>query len=160
MRTLKRIALLMGLGMAVAGAPAYGGTHEHHHHAQTPAKLSLDNGKKWATDDALREGMKATRDLLAGSLDPIHHGKMSRAGYEELAGKIDERIAAVVANCKLDAKADAQLHIVIAEIAAGVDAMRGKGRKPNRMGGAVKVLQALESYDRYFDHPGWQPIKH
>lgn len=160
MQKAKWVALIVGLGIAVAGAPAIGQQHDHHHHANAPAKLSLNNGKKWTTDAPLRDGMAAIRDLVAGSLDAIHHGKMSRAGYDDLAGKVDERVAAIVATCKLDAKADAQLHIVIGDLASGVEAMRGKSRKPGRMGGAVKIVQALDAYDRHFDHPGWQPIKH
>jgi hypothetical protein len=30
----------------------------------------------------------------------------------------------------------------------------------DRMAGAVKVIQGLESYAKYFEHPDWKPIEH
>ena len=65
-----------------------------------------------------------------------------------------------VSTCKLEPKADAQLHLVIADILQGVEAMEGKAKKMKRQAGALKVAGALEKYNSYFDHPGWQPLKH
>jgi hypothetical protein len=63
-----------------------------------------------------------------------------------------------VSQCKLKPDADAQLHLVVAELLQGADAMHGKTDKVTRQAGAVKVLGALETYAAYFDHPNWQPI--
>lgn len=60
---------------------------------------------------------------------------------------------------KLDKGADAMLHLVLAEIIAGVEAMEGKDKKLDGRSGAAKVMHALGNYDRYFDRPGWQPLK-
>jgi hypothetical protein len=51
------------------------------------------------------------------------------------------------------------LHLVIADMLAGADAMSGKDRKATRQAGAVQVVQALDSYGEYFDHPGWRNLK-
>jgi hypothetical protein len=66
----------------------------------------------------------------------------------------------MVNNCKLEPKADAQLHLIIAEILEGVEAMEGKVKNLKRQDGAVKVIGALENYGTYFDDPSWNPIKH
>ena len=58
----------------------------------------------------------------------------------------------MTAYCKLPEEADAQLHVVLAEILEGVDAMRVG---PDRLGGARRVVRALEAYGRHFDHPNW-----
>lgn len=60
----------------------------------------------------------------------------------------------------LEPKADAQLHLIIADIGEGIEAMEGKAKKVKRQAGAIKVVGALEKYGSFFDHPGWQPIKH
>ncbi len=62
----------------------------------------------------------------------------------------------MVQNCKLDQKTDAMLHLVLADILSGVEAMQGKERQVARSDGARKVAAALENYGQYFDHPGWQ----
>jgi hypothetical protein len=69
-------------------------------------------------------------------------------------------VAYIVANCRLSPDADAMLHLVIAELLAGADAMEGKAKGANPGAGADKVIQALDDYGRHFDHPGWQPLDH
>ena len=73
---------------------------------------------------------------------------------------LDGDIAYMVENCKLPTEADAMLHLVLAEIIEGSDAMQGKAYGVNKRAGAVKVVQALRSYGEYFDHPGWHPPGH
>ncbi len=51
------------------------------------------------------------------------------------------------------------LHLIIADMLAGADAMSGKNQKTTRQAGAVQVVQSLESYGEYFDHPSWQNLE-
>lgn len=147
----------LALGLVATGASA--AEHSAHQHGADAVQLSLDNGKKWATDEPLRKGMGAIRTEMDASLHAIHEGKLTAARYNALATKISTEVAGMVAQCKLEPKADAQLHLVIAELLNGTDAMQGKAKKVSRQTGAVKVLGALEKYAAYFDHPNWQPIK-
>jgi len=64
-------------------------------------------------------------------------------------------VAHAVEHCKLDAKADAMLHLLITDLLVGAEVMEGKAGKP-RHDGAVQVMQALKSYGKYFRHPGWK----
>jgi hypothetical protein len=66
----------------------------------------------------------------------------------------------MVSNCKLPQNADAMLHLVLADIIAGSDAMQGKLPGTKARDGAVKIVHALDSYGKYFDHPGWSGLKH
>jgi hypothetical protein len=141
---------------AVAAEPAVHG----HDEAGAPAKLSLDAHKKWASDAPLRKAMSSVRNAMDESLDAIHGTKLSAAGYGVLARKIKGEVAYMVSNCKLEPKADAQLHVVIAAMLEGVEAMEGNVKQVNRQDGAVKVIGALENYDTYFDDPSWKPIRH
>lgn len=130
---------------------------QHQHEAGAHA-LKLDNGKKWATDAPLRQGMSAIRDAVAADHRAIHTDKETAAQYNALAGKIDGRIAYIVENCKLAPEADAQLHVVLAEIIAGSDLMKGAD-PAKRKEGAVKIVGALGTYPQYFDHPGWRALE-
>lgn len=152
------VALLLATAAApVIAAEKAGHSHDH---ASAPSALSLNEGKKWATDAPLRRGMDSIRKLMEASLHDIHEGKLSAAKYGELSKQVNGELGGIVAHCKLEPKADAQLHLVIAEIGEGVEAMAGKAKKTKRASGAVKVVGALEKYAAHFDHPGWQPLRH
>lgn len=131
----------------------------HSHDEVAPAKLSLDHGRKWATDAPLRDGMSHIRKLVEPQLAPAHAGKLSPAQYAALAGQVEAEVGAIVANCKLEPKADAVLHIVIGQIGAGTDAMAGKSTPQRPAQGLVQVAKAVNDYAGHFDHPGFKPIR-
>jgi hypothetical protein len=143
-------------GTALAQDPGH--SHDAGQDTSGPAQLTLNNGKKWATDANLRQGMSRIRDALAAELPAIHAGKATAKQYQALAQKANDQIAFMVKNCKLDEKADAMLHLLLADIIAGADAMvlqdSSKARK-----GAEQIAHALENYATYFDHPGWRSLK-
>jgi hypothetical protein len=135
---------------------------EHHHHAPrgdalATAQLRLDAGRKWQTDAALREGMSGIRSDVEAAIAPIHSDRYTPADYEKLAGGIEERLNGIIAHCKLAPDVDAQLHLVIADVFGGTSAMNAEG---NRTAGVVRIIEALDAYGNYFDHPGWTKIAH
>lgn len=148
------------VALALSASGLFAAEQRTHEHTATPAKLTLNDGKKWGTDEALRKGMENIRNAMDASLHRIHEGKQSNTEYAALAGKLNGELGGIVANCKLEAKADAQLHLVIADIAEGIEAMEGKAKTIKRQAGALKILGALEKYGSHFDHPGWQAITH
>lgn len=129
----------------------------HQHAAGEPAKLVLDHGKKWPTDEPLRKGMTVIREALAAKHDAIHKGKLASAEYKALGGTVETQVATIVAQCKLEPAADANLHLIIAELLAGADAMQGKS-KTTPAAGAAQVVRAVNQYGQYFNHPGWKPL--
>jgi len=138
----------------LAGTAAWAANeHSHGHDAHA---LELNAGKKWTTDDPLRQGMTKIRDAVGAKLPAVHRGKMSTAQYDALGGEIDAQIAHIVQNCKLDPKADEVLHVILADLMAGNEILQGKQAKQKRSAGVVKVVHSLEQYGNYFDHPGWK----
>lgn len=131
----------------------------HGHDGGGAAGLSLNDGKKWPTDEALRRSMGNIRGSVEPELAAIRAGKATRVKYNALARKINGEVAYIVQNCQLERNADAMLHLVLAELIAGADAMQGKDKHASRRSGAVRVVHALESYGTYFDDPGWKPLK-
>lgn len=146
------------LGVASFAAPAQP-AHEHEHaHATGTAlvgKLELNAGKPWPTDAPLRSGMAAIRAAFDTDHPAIHEGRESDAQYEALAGRIEREVNSIVANCKLPAEADAQLHYVVGDLLQGVALMRGGDPEKSRHDGAARVHGALLAYGKYFDDPGW-----
>lgn len=132
---------------------------DHHDHGgAVPHKIELNAGKKWATDDPLRQAMNGIRSAVASTLPAAHAGKAASSDYDALGKEITAQVTYIVQNCKLDPKADAQLHVVIGDILNGVEMTEGKQHDKGRAVGVVKIAQALNTYGRYFDHVGWQPI--
>lgn len=60
----------------------------------------------------------------------------------------------------MSAQADAQLHLIITEIMDGTEVMEGKVINLKRQEGVAKVLDALNNYASYFNHPNWESIIH
>ena len=155
-------ALLAGTGVAGASqAPqAPQAPHaEHAHDAGTAAiaSLKLDGAARWQTDAALRTGMAAIHAAFEADHPAIHDGRQSDAQYEALAGRIEQQVDAIVANCRLPAAADANLHYVIADLLRGANLMRGRDPQRSRHDGAALVHGALRAYGQFFDDPGWGP---
>lgn len=132
----------------------------HHDHGAADApQIQLNAGKKWTTDEPLRQGMMAIRNATATALPAAHSGKMTTAEYEAFGKYLGGQLGYIVENCKLDPKADAQLHIIVSDISSGMETVEGKLADKKRAAGVVKVVEALNTYGKYFDHAGWKSIK-
>lgn len=150
------------LAMALAAPLGAFAADAHDHGKAAPHKLELNAGKKWSTDDALRQGMTTIHASVSQTLPAAHSGKAKASDYDAFGQTVSAQIAYIVENCKLDPKADEQLHIVIAEMVAGADMAQGKQGDPERASGVVKIAQALNTYGAHFQHPGWKatPLPH
>jgi hypothetical protein len=148
-------ALLAGVGVAGASEAPQA---EHAHDAGTAAvaSLKLDGEARWQTDAALRTGMAAIHAAFEGDHPAIHDGRQSDAQYDALAERIEKQVDVIVANCKLPAAADANLHYVIADLLRGATLMRGRDPQRSRHDGAALVHGALRAYGQFFDDPGWE----
>lgn len=149
---------LITLGLNAGQVLADEHTHDHGDAHAGASALQLNNGQKWATDASLRQGMNRIHVAFSAESAVISSGKMTPERYQALAQKIHTEIAWLVQNCKLDKQTDAMLHLVLAELIDGAEAMAGKksGVQPHE--GMLKVEQALDNYATYFDHPGWPGV--
>lgn len=152
---LSILACCLGTGSHAAWAQGNGHDHSAHQAAETQ-HLKLNHGKKWATDANLRLGMERIRDALSADMAAIHSGKMPAKQYQGLVQKVNDQISFMVQNCKLDKEADAVLHLVLAELVSGADAISAADDDHSRHLGVEKILHGLNDYATYFEHPGWQ----
>ena len=156
-RSIAVIATLAALSAIPAVAVAQ---HSHDSHAQSAheaPRLAFDAGRKWATDAPLRRAMEDIRSALYQKRQQVLDRSLGEAQSKALGQLIEARVATIVAECKLEPRADANLHIVVAELVEAADVLQGKSRlEPVR--GAAKAIRAAQMYATYFDHPGWRPI--
>jgi hypothetical protein len=154
-------ALLLAAMLGLSGMSQAATSHDDHAaHGQGAATLQLNAGKKWETDAPLRQSMANIRQTMAAALHDIHENRLPATGYGKLAQQVESEVGAIVSNCKLEPKADAQLHLIVADLLAGAEQMSGKAKKIKRQNGAVKVIGALDNYAKYFDDASFKPIKH
>lgn len=150
MYVLIAATLASPLAVVAAAHDAHGAAAKH--------RIELNAGKKWATDDPLRQAMVAIRASVDVTLPKAHAGKATAADYDAFSKEVNTQVAYIVQNCKLDPKADAQLHTVIADILAGAEAAAGTQKGKGRAAGVVQIAQGLNTYGKYFDHAGWKPV--
>ena len=132
----------------------------HSHHQDHSTKLELNQGKKWETDEPLRKGMTEIKTILEGKLPEIHSDRLDSKGYIEAARKISASVNSIFKNCKLSPKADAALHVVLTEIIGGAETMKVAPSTTEKRQGAIRVIDALSDYAKFFEHSGWIPIAH
>lgn len=146
---------VLAAAAVLTAAPAFGQTHaeegyDHGGHAAAVTDLFLDNGKKWATDAPLREGMSRVRSaVLDAPADP------QDAAAADLAQAVRDEVSFLIANCGLEGDADANLHIVIATMLSGSDMLENSQQ---REAGMETLATALHQYEEYFDDAQWQPL--
>jgi hypothetical protein len=131
-------------------------THAHGH-ADAPPALTLDHGKRWQTDAPLRKHMTDLRASFAKDLGRIHDGTLPTSDYVRLGATVEAKVASIINDCKLPPEADAQLHLIVAELVAGADVMQGKAAGAPATG-ARTVVTALNDYAQHFDHPEFEPL--
>lgn len=151
------LAVILASTLGHAGASLAATSHDHGHSEGAQA-LQLDAGKRWATDAPLRQAMGAINDNMRQVLPAIHENRLPAAEYGELAEVVRGQVAYMVENCKLSAEADAQLHLIIAQMLASADAM--SSAQGGQRDGAVGVVGALGDYATYFADDTFKPIEH
>ena len=144
---MRQAALAVAVALAFTGPALAAGEVHQHAGGAGELTLSLNQGQKWTTDAPLRQGMENIRAALGSGMK-----------YQALASKVNAEVAGIVQNCKLEPEADAQLHLVIADIMAGVEALEGKAQGETRRAGAEKIARALDTYGEHFDHAGWKNL--
>ncbi len=157
----RRKFLISGLVLALAGVGTFALVQlhrpaEHGHGQHGTSELVLNDGKRWATDAPLRQGLERIRDAVAPIVAASTARPLTKDEGTALSGAIKDQVQYLVENCKLEPKADAALHVLLNDFLEGADAV--VAGDPNSKAGLERIMQALNLYPQYFDHPGWQPV--
>ena len=129
----------------------------HTHNKNTASMLVLNNGEKWKTDAPLRQGMQSINDAVIHAKYLFHHKNFTQQQAQKLAKHIKSQVAYLIANCNLEPKADAALHVLIAKLLASSDQLL---QDPLSHQGLPTAVKTLKQYSIYFDHPAWGGAAH
>jgi hypothetical protein len=155
--TFAIVAFFLAGPVAIAQTAA---THEHSNEHQAHgagsaalvSKLELQpGGRRWPTDASLRTGMANIRAAFDADHPAIHAGTQTDAQYDALASTVEREVNFIVANCRLEPAADAQLHYVVGDMLQAVSLLRGGDPAKSRHDGAHRLHGALNAYGKYFD---------
>ncbi|MGB3394221.1 MAG: DnrO protein [Stenotrophomonas sp.] len=145
-------ATLLVAGLLALPATAYSQHDAHAHAHDAHAGAVVAPAQQWPGDAPLREGMRKIRVAVEG-LEHYEHGHMGIAQATATVALIDEAIANIFANCKLEPDADMALHGLLATFMAGAEAVRTSPQVPRAE--IAQMQQALAQYPRLFDDPQW-----
>lgn len=153
------LVLAIATLLAVSGASSANVSDPHAGHVSattsaTPATPATP-AQRWPTDAPLRTGLREIR-VAVDALDHGVHGHLDDAQVVALATRVDQQIAYLVANCKLEPRADAALHVIIAKLGAGARALR---EDPGNRDAIGSMQSAVASYPQQFDDPTWASVE-
>lgn len=118
-------------------------------------ELALNDGKRWATDAPLRQGLERIRDAVALIIAASTARPLTKDEAMALSSAIKDQVQFLVENCKLEPRADAALHVLLNDFLQGAHALAAD---PGSKAGLERVVKALNLYPQYFDHHGWRPL--
>lgn len=127
-------------------APASHDAHADH----SPAPI-LAEGQRWPTDEALRAAMTRIREAVE-RIDPQ---QLQTANANVLATAVEQDVAYMVSNCRLEPEPDAALHLLIGRMMNAAAALR---KDPMSDAGMPQLMAVLHEYQATFDHPGWTAV--
>jgi len=143
------LAVATGFALAVTSGTVQAVEHSHGQHAHgEQVSISVPDGQRWATDTSLREGMSRIQDAVQQAQAPL-----GAAEAAQLRDTSNDAIAYMVDNCDLPAEADAALHLLLAELIEGANALSQAER---REAGLEHIVTALQRYAATFDEPLWR----
>lgn len=135
---------------------SYASDHSHPIHSKiSKTNLTLDHGKKWATDLPLRQSMEKISQLMNSNLSLIHNNKMSDSEFKSLSQQIHSQTNNIFKNCKLSPKADQMLHEILIPILKSENVYLGTEKSMSKHDATVSIMRSLENYGKYFDHKDW-----
>jgi len=155
-RNLLISALVLALtGVGVVALVHFRDPAEHGHGQRGMSELVLNDGKRWATDAALRQGLERIRDAVAPIVAATAARPLTKDEATALSGAIKDQLQYLVENCKLEPKADAALHVLLNDFLQGADALAVDLTSKS---GLKRIMMALDLYPQYFDHQSWRPV--
>lgn len=159
-RTILHFTVPLALACALLALPARAHAHDAHAahspvHAAATTAATTTPAQRWGSDAALREGMHKIRVALQG-LEHYEHGHMGIPQATATVALIDEAVADIFANCKLEPDADVALHGLLAIFIAGAEAVRTSEQIPVEE--IARMRTALARYPQLFDDPEFNHV--
>ena len=149
MRT-KFISAIAAAAVALAAVPA---------NAAEPVGAERQELARLPTDEPVRKGMLAIRDLVRLNHSLVTHRRMPPDHAARFAAAIKAQVDTILATSAASGAARERLRALTDAIVAGVDAVAGRNKAVSPIDGLVRIDEALARYPAEFDHPGWAPLQ-
>jgi hypothetical protein len=137
-------------------AAASSESHAAHIHENDATGPVLPEGDRWATDEPLRASMLKIRAGVEEAMPAYQSGALDANQAQSLSATVEQSVAYMIQNCKLEPKPDAALHVLIGRMLTASEAMK---KDPASRAGWPELMAVLHDYAATFDHPGWRPIE-
>jgi hypothetical protein len=111
------------------------------------------------TDEPVRRGMLAIRDLVRTNHSLVTHRRMPPDHALRFAAQVKIEADRILATSNLSGNGREKLHALLKEIVTGVGAVATPEGGVSPLDGLVRADEALARYPREFDHPGWAPVQ-
>ncbi len=110
------------------------------------------------TDEPVRNGMVAIRDLVRTNHSLITHRRMPPDHGLRFAAQVKIEADRILATSHLKGETLEKLRALLEEIVSGIGAA-AKPAEGDAMDGLARADAALARYPQEFDHPGWTPAQ-
>ena len=110
------------------------------------------------TDEAVRRGMLAIRNLVRVNHSLVTHRRMPPDHAARFAKQVKVEADTILATSKISGEGRHKLRGVLEEIVAGIGAVAGRDKAVSPLDGLVRADEALARYASEFDHRGWAPL--
>jgi len=111
------------------------------------------------TDEPVRSGMEAIRDLVRTNHSLITHRRMPPDHAKRFATQIKAESNRILSTTKLSGEALERLKERLVEIDDGADQVLAVAPGSDPVDGLLHIDEALARYPTEFDHPGWVPAQ-
>jgi len=125
-------------------------------------KLLPNSGAAFAplpTDEPVRKGMLAIRDLVRTNHSLVTHRRMPPDHAQRFARQVKAESEKILSTTKLSDDGREKLRALLDEIVAGIDAVAKPAAGADPSDGLVRADNALARYGKEFDHPDWAPLQ-
>ena len=142
------IPIVLPVLLIAAAIPVRATGHAH----DAVAAVATASAPRWPTDAPLRAGMARIRASV-DALQHAGHGHLDAGQLTALASSVQREIRFIVANCRLEPRAEAALHPILGTLGEGAQAQALQSTPPD-LSRIPAMRAALRAYARQFDDPG------
>lgn len=126
------------------------GSHEHKHGHNLSAagsRANLNNGKKWKSDATLKKNMIAMHKEFDSLHSKFESNKATENDFKSMQATTQKSLDDIFKNCKLEPKADATLHEVLAQLMAAKEKLE---KESSQAEGLKQMQNGFEMFHQYF----------
>lgn len=129
------------------------------HVAADTTRANTSAAAKFPTDNSIRSGFVAIRDIVLRNHTLITHRRISGDAASKFSQDVIRELDRMILSTVAEGKARAALIAIAGSIESGVKKIAAAPTSTAAMDGIVNIDAALQRYPLTFEHPDWQPLR-